>query len=298
MDGKLLLQEIRGRPIDLVPGKKVVSVNPGEWTSPFEGKGFEARGYRDYEIGDNPRQIHLPTSARRGVPTIVERVALRDVKLMVVIDLTPSMAVRQKLVIQHEAAALMLYAGWQAETTFALAARTGAGVHSFGLGIGSRHFYRSFRILWQLLAGHRDDVPVGSNVHLRRCLPPSSMLVYCSDYLDPGPDADSIDKLLRAAGRYDFVPVVIQDELEFSFPKPARGSLIACGDPTSGADRELWVSTRTAARIARAHEARFEALVEQFRRRDVRHVHLGEPGVDRAHAAISSFFRRRRRQAA
>ena len=48
LDGKLLLQEIRGRPIDLVPGKKVVSINPGEWTSPFEGKGYEPFGYRDF----------------------------------------------------------------------------------------------------------------------------------------------------------------------------------------------------------------------------------------------------------
>jgi len=78
LDGKLLLQEIRGRPIDLVPGKKVVSINPGEWTSPFEGKGYEPLGYRDFQIGDNPRHVHLPTSARRGIPTIVERVALRD----------------------------------------------------------------------------------------------------------------------------------------------------------------------------------------------------------------------------
>ncbi|MBT8098731.1 MAG: DUF58 domain-containing protein, partial [Gammaproteobacteria bacterium] len=113
MEGKRLLSEIRGRPIDLVPGRKVISVSPGEWTSPFEGKGFEPRGYRDFELGDSPRAIHLPTSARRGTPTIVERVALRDFKLMIVVDLSPSMLVRRKPVIQHEAAALLLYAAWQ-----------------------------------------------------------------------------------------------------------------------------------------------------------------------------------------
>lgn len=298
MDGKLLLREIRGRPIDLVPGRRVVSPTPGEWTSPFEGKGFEPRGYRDFEIGDNPRQIHLPTSARRGVPTIVERVALRDFKLLVVVDLDPSMAVRQKLVILHEAAAIMLYAAWQAETTFALAVRTAEGVHTFGLGIGSRHFYNAFRILWQLCAGDRGSVPKGSNIHLRRCLPPSSMLVYCSDFLDTDGVAERTERLLRAVHRYDFVPIVIQDELEHTFPQPGRASLLSVGDPETGAVRELWVSRRSAKDIAARNEARFAALSEQFRKRDIRHIHLAVPGVESTHAAINAFFRRRRREAA
>ncbi len=298
MFGKRLLQEIRGRPIDLVPDRKVISINPGEWTSPFEGKGFEPRGYRDFAIGDNPRQIHLPTSARRGVPTIVERVALRDLKLMVVVDVAPSMAVRHKLVIQHEAAAIMLYAAWQAETTFALAVRTEAGVHSFGHGVGSRHFHHAFRILWHLLAGDADAVPKGSNVHLRRCQPPGAMLVYCSDFLDPAGGLERVEKLLRTVRRYDFVPVVIQDALEAGFPVPARGSLLGFRDPATGDRQELWISRRTAGRIAARNEARFADLVERFRRRDMRFVHLAEPGVAATQAAIESFFRRRRRAAA
>lgn len=298
MEGKQLLHEVRGRLVEIVPGKKVISANPGEWTSPFEGKGYEPLGYRDFEIGDNPRQIHLPTSARRGVPTIVERVALRDFKLMVVVDVAPSMAVREKLVIQHEAAALMLYAAWQAETTFALAVRTGEGVHSFGPGIGSRHFYYSFRILWNLLAGDREAVPTGSNIHLRRCLPANAMLVYCSDFLDPAGEVERLEKLLRAVGRYDFVPIVIQDQLDCGFPIPERGSLISFGEPETQAGEELWVSKRTARKLALLNEARFARLVEQFRRRDIKPVHVAKPGVASAHAALRDFFRRRRREAA
>lgn len=298
MDGKLLLQEIRGRPIDLVPGKKVVSINPGEWTSSFEGKGYEPLGYRDFQIGDNPRQVHLPTSARRGIPTIVERVALRDFKLMIVIDLSRSMRVRRKVMIQHEAAAVMLYAAWQAETTFGLAVRTEQGVHSMGLGIGSRHFYHSYRILWSLCAPADRAAPSGSLVHLRRCLPPNAMLIYCSDFLDAGFDAAGLDQLLRAVGRYDFVPLIIQDELEYSFPSAPDASLIAFSDSKTGACEDLWVSQTSARRIAALNETRFAAIVERFRQRDIKHVHLSSPGVNTTHAAINTFFRRRRRQSA
>jgi uncharacterized protein (DUF58 family) len=298
LDGKLLLQEIRGRPIDLVPGKKVVSINPGEWTSPFEGKGYEPFGYRDFQIGDNPRQVHMPTSARRGIPTIVERVALRDFKLMVVIDLSRSMCVRRKIMILHEAAAVMLYAAWQAETTFGLAVRDEQGVHSMGLGIGSRHFYHAYRILWRLCAPAGRAAPTGSLVHLRRCLPPNAMLIYCSDFLDAGFDAAGLDKLLRAVGRYDFVPLIIQDELEYTFPSPPKASLVAFSDPQSAACEDVWLSQAAARQIAILNETRFASIVGRFRQRDIKHVHLSSPGVDTTYAAINAFFRRRRRQSA
>lgn len=294
MDGKLLLQEIRGRPIDLVPGKRVISINAGEWTSPFEGRGFEPRGYRDFAMGDSPRQIHLPTSARRGVPTIVERVALRDFKLMIIVDLSPSMRVRNKLSIQHEAAAIMLYAAWQAETTFALAVRTAEGIHSYGLGIGSRHFYHSYRILWSLCTDDEHFRLRGSTVHLRRCLPPNAMLLYCSDFLDADGGIERVGRLLRAVGRYDFIPLVIQDQLEVSFPQARHAALIAFGNPESMVREDVWVSKTAAQRIATLHESRFAELTEQFKKRDIRPVHLDEPGVKSVHATINAFFRRRR----
>lgn len=296
MDGKLLLQEIRGRPIDLVPGKKVVSINPGEWTSPFEGKGFEPRGYRDFVIGDSPRQIHLPTSARRGVPTIVERVALRDFKLMIIVDLSRSMRVRAKLTIQHEAAASMLYAAWQAETTFALAVRTVEGIHSYGSGIGSKHFYHCYRILWSLCTDDEHFRFRGSKLHLRRCLPPNAMLLYCSDFLDADGGVEDVQQLLRAVTRYDFIPIIVQDQLEDSFPHVRHASLIAFDNPETAAREDFWVSRKAARRIAVLHETRFAQLIEQFAKRDIKHVHLAEPGVAGIRAALNAYFRHRRRQ--
>lgn len=295
MDGKLLLQEIRGHPIHLVPGKTVISINPGEWTSPFEGKGFEPRGYRDFALGDNPRLIHLPTSARRGIPTVVERVALRDFKVMVVIDVTASMSLRSKLMTQHEAAATLLYAAWQAETTFGLAVRTQDGIQSFGLGIGSRHFHRSFRMLWRLCSDSEAAAPRGSGIHLRRCLPPNAMLLYCSDFLDDDGGISGVSDLLYAVTRYDFVPVVIQDALEYSFPSLHHAALMPFVNPETGSCADLWVSPNAAAEIAKQHEARFSRLLEMFGRHDIRHMHLSKPGVDESRTLIDTFFRHRRR---
>lgn len=295
VQGKLLLQEIRGRPIDIVPAKKVVSINPGEWTSPFAGKGFEPMGYRDFVMGDNPRLIHMPTSARRGVPTIVERVALRDFKLMVVVDISPSMRIRSKQRILHEAAAVMLYAAWQAETTFGLAVRTKDGVQSFGLGIGSRHFYHAFRMLWRLLDESQDRPPKGSVFHLRRCLPPNAMLIYCSDFLDADGGTSELGELLRATTRYDFVPVIVQDAVEYSFPQARHGSLISFDSPETRVRDDIWVSGSSAKKIAALHESRFAELVGKFTKKNLAYVHLDAPGVHGIVRSINAFFRRRRR---
>lgn len=298
MEGRSLLSEIRGRPIDLVPGRRVISISPGEWTSPFEGKGFEPRGYRDFELGDSPRAIHLPTSARRGTLTIVERVALRDFKIMIVIDLSPSMLVRRKPVIQHEAAALLLYAAWKLETTFALAVRTADGIHSYGAGIGSRHFYRSFQILWRTCTSDAELRLHGSRIHLRRCLPPNAMLIYCSDFLDAGGGTQDLENMLRLVCRYDFVPIIIQDDLEFSFPRVSEPSLITFVNPETRDSEDIWVSPQAAARIAARHEERFAAVTSQLSKRDIKFIHLAEQGVDAAFDTIGGFFRCRRRLAA
>lgn len=298
MDGGQLLAQIRGRPIDLVPARPVVSISPGEWTSPFEGKGFEPRGYRDFELGDSPRAIHLPTSARRGTATVVERVALRDFKIMIVVDASPSMQVRSKPAMQHEAAALLLYSAWQLEATFALAVRRADGIHSFGSGIGSRHFHRSFQALWQLCRNDAEFGMRGSTIHLRRCLPPNAMLVYCSDFLDAGGGMQDLEHLLRAVGRYDFVPIIIQDDLEYTFPRLSEASLIGFVNPETRASGDIWVSRETSARIAARHEARFAAITSQLARRDIGFIHLARPGVDAVLEPISRFFRRRRRRAA
>src|SRR3954470_10476762 len=105
IDGQEVLRKVRASPIKFVPGRRVVSIYPGEWPSPFEGKGFEPLRFRDFEMGDDPRRIHAPSTARRGTPTVGERVALRDFRIMVAVDSSPSMMVRAKAETQFMAAA-------------------------------------------------------------------------------------------------------------------------------------------------------------------------------------------------
>lgn len=298
LDGKQLLLQVQRRPVAFVPGKKVVSTLPGEWTSPFAGKGYEPMGYRDFQLGDDPRRINLTATARRGVPTIVERVALRDFKVMVVVDGSPSMRVREKMEIQISAVALLLYSAWQAETTFGFGIRTENGIRSLGLGIGSRHFYHLYQALLHFYKGDDDGRMKGVRVPLNSCLPPNAMLLYCSDFLEGDGSLVDPGRIWRSVQRYDFIPVIIQDELEYSFPALTASTFIPFANPETGVREEVWVSPKIAADIRKVHESRFHELMGLLSSRGTRPLHFDTAAVDTLARDIDRYFRRRKGQRA
>jgi uncharacterized protein (DUF58 family) len=290
---KQLLLKVRGRPVTFIPGKKSLSRLPGDWSSPFSGQGYEPMGYRDFALGDDPRRINLAATARRGQPTIVERIALREFNILIVIDASGSMRVREKWEIQMAAATLLLYSAWKAETSFGIAVSHGADVVSFGIGLGSRHFHRLQRTLGQMISAKSDSLPNGRRLPLSRCLPVNSMMLFCSDFLDTNGRMRSSNHLAHAIRRYDFVPIVIQDELECSFPAIKTRTVVPLKNPETGAERDTWLSPEIAVSIKNAHEHRFRELVRMFLEKDVHAIHLKSPNIASMSNRIDAYFRRR-----
>jgi uncharacterized protein (DUF58 family) len=272
-------------------------VYPGEWPSPFEGKGFEPLRFRDFQVGDDPRRVHLPTTTRRGTPTIVERVALRDLRVMVVVDPSPSMRVRAKAEVQIATAALLLYSAWQAETTFGLAVQRGDIMQAFGLGIGSRHFTRLYRTLWDVLSPEGGRRVAGRRLPLSRMLPPNAMLLYCSDFLAPHGAPIDLRAFGKTVRRYDLVPIVVQDEFEWSFPEIRKGTFIRFSNPETGERDEVWISPAEARQIRVIHEARFREVTTELGRGGTQCIHLATPDVRGIAKQVDRFFQRRRRRA-
>jgi len=297
LNRKDLLQDIRLKPIKIVPGRRVISMTPGEWTSPFTGKGFETKGFRDFELGDDLRAIHLATSVRRSVPTIVERVALRDLTVVVVLDLSPSMLVRKKIDIQITAAALLLYSAWQAETTFGLSIQNGDSVKSFGCSIGTRHFYKLYEKLWQIYLSHgSNQAGLGRKMHLRRSFPQSSIIFFCSDFLNGSGELINIIHLWRQTHRYDFIPVIIQDEFEYTFPKITLSTFLDFYNPETGGQDELWISKDDSEEIQAINELRYKNLTELFNKNNTFTIHIPKLSVSDIAMNFIKFFEGRKRR--
>jgi len=295
-DTQEVLRKVRASPIKFVPGRRVVSIYPGEWSSPFEGKGFEPLRFRDFEIGDDPRRIHAPSTARRGVATVGERVALRDFRILVVVDNSASMKIRDKAETQFVAAALLLYSAWQAETTFELAVQDGDhAIISYGSGIGSRHFYALYHNLRAALFG-TGECPRGKSLALSRARPPNTMVFYCSDFLAPSGEPIDVAALWKKVRRYDLIPVMIQDAFECSFPALPANSFIPFANPETGETEEIWLSAAEIERLRVANEKRFGALRDDFAGHGIRAVHLADADMQSAGRRFNAFFRQRPRR--
>jgi uncharacterized protein (DUF58 family) len=299
LNRKELLLGIRLKPIKLIPGRRVVSLNPGEWTSPFVGKGFETRGFRDFELGDDPRSVHLATSVRRGISTVIERVALRDLTVVILLDLSPSMFVRNKFDAQMVAAALLLYSSWQSETTFGLAIHDGEDINSFGCSIGTRHFYKVYDKLWQLYSSKgADRSGLGRKTHLRRSFPQNSIIFYISDYLQSGGELVDIIHLWRQTYRYDFIPVVIQDDFEYTFPAIKSGTFLNFENPETGMQDEIWISEKDSKEVKQINESRFQKLIHLFNINDTFTIHIPEADIHNTAMNFIKFFEQRKRRGA
>lgn len=231
----------------LHPRRLVAGPAFGAMRARTRGAGLDLVGSRLYRPGDDVRRIDWHASARlsslRGSDEFVVREHLTDeaTYVLIAVDRSPSMALcppelpwLSKPEATCEAAALI--------RDSALAAACVVGDVDGGDAGGSIE-----AILGTLLDGSH-------------AAPPGSMLFLLSDFLTPPGER----WLVAGARGWDLVPVVIQDPLwERSFPDVA-GALLPLADPATGRMRATRLSAGEVAARRRAHERRFEELVEVF----------------------------------
>jgi uncharacterized protein (DUF58 family) len=78
--------------LDLALVRRVAGVIPGEHRSPGVGTGTELAQLREYQPGDDVRQLDAAASARTGTPHVRLQVPERLMTAWIVLDVSPSMA--------------------------------------------------------------------------------------------------------------------------------------------------------------------------------------------------------------
>src|SRR5262249_14273359 len=134
----------------------------------------------------------------------------------------------------------------------------------------------------------------GEHASLANALPSNAMLVYCSDFLQADGDLIELQALWKAVRRYDFIPVVVQDELEYSFPVMPGGSFIPFAKPERGRREEPWISRGRPEEIREFHRNRLETLTASLSKRGMRTIHLDTANVQEVGRRIDLFFRQRK----
>ena len=288
-----VLRYLGQRPIPITPNRLATSQFSGEWTSPYSGKGMDFRNHRAYELGDDPRSINMSMSLRSGKRMVVERIATRDISIFVLIDCSASMGIRRKADILLATSLMLLYSGVKMEMRVGAALLTDNGFHGLGIGMGHRHTLRLFDQVEQACSSVSmgSTLPVKFFSHgLSRLVPTGCILLYVSDFLNQQGFPQSSLPLSLNVNRYDYIPVVVQDEFEFSFPDMTDSTMIQLIDPETNSISPVWFGNPERKLIKTLHQKRFSEINDSFSDLGLNFVHISEPELEKVHHSLSSFF--------
>ncbi len=226
----------------------------GAYAAACHGRGLAFRELRHYEPGDEVRRIDWRTLARFGVPFVKEFAGERDLRMLLVVDVSASMDFRtahrtKRWTATEAAAALVLSAADRGDRVGGLVfPGTGRDVTPIRPARGMRHALRVLRqALGERSGAGATDVrgPLRALERLRR----GAVVFLLSDMLFDPPLWDrEVQRLLaRVAGRHEVVAAVVRDEAACASGRVwsgARGEIFECRDPETGCTVRLAAGDR------------------------------------------------------
>ena len=279
----------------LIPRRRLVGLAFGEIRSSRRGIGSDVASSRPYHPGDAVDAIDWAASARlssaRGTDEFVvrEHFAEQAPRVVVVYDLRPSMAFFPETLpwlskprAQRRAAELIV--------TSALAARGFLGYLDVADEEPLWRPPRTQRVPDELRRERPFTAPPDAIARAfdyleahRAALPAGTYVFVLSDFLE-GDEQFWPEALDR---RWEIVPVVIQDRVwEQSFPDVA-GVVVRLVDPRDGRVTAVRLREHEVDERRAAHEARYAALLERFRTRELEPVLVSS---DEPNAILAAFL--------
>ena len=211
-----LFQKIRR--IQIRSSHKVDELLVGSWHSAFKGRGIEFEEVRPYQVGDDIRAIDWNVTARSDQPYVKLFREEREMSVMLLVDLSPSLdfgsQAQTKRELVAELGATLAMSAIKNNDRVGMTLFTDDVEKSIPPRKGSRHI---LRIIRELL--YCQPVGNGTNVraaieHLNRTSHRRSVVFLISDFQDRG-----YESLLKVARRkHDIIPIVVSDPREAEIP--------------------------------------------------------------------------------
>jgi uncharacterized protein (DUF58 family) len=228
------------RLIELRTRGLVNSIFSGEYQSVFRGQGMEFSEVREYEPGDDVRNIDWNVTARTGEPYVKKHVEERELTVLLVVDLSGSEQFgtrgRFKAELAAELAAVLALSAVRNNDRVGLIIFSDHIEHVVPPRKGRRHALRLIRdVLAFRPTGRGTDIP-GALDYAARLLAHRGIIFLLSDFAPRG-DTDEADRLrfektLRLVSRrHDVIGISIADPAELALPDIG---LAAVEDPETG----------------------------------------------------------------
>lgn len=283
----------------------VESIFGGEYHSIFKGQGIEFMEVREYQPGDDVRNIDWNVTARLGTPFVKEYVEERELTVLLAIDLSASGQFatrgRFKAELAAEIAAVLALSAVRNNDRVGLLTFTDQIEHFVPPRKGQRH---ALRLIRDILAAQPRSRGTDLGLALDfagRVLRQRTILFLLSDFIIPEPEPDHLgpdpyttfERALRITSRRnDLVAISIADTAEEILPD---AGVLALSDPETG-DEIIIDTGAEGLRTLYTHGAalRRDHLRRLFRRLGVDEIEVrtGESYIE----PLLGFFRRRERQ--
>jgi uncharacterized protein (DUF58 family) len=282
----------------------VNSIFSGEYHSVFRGQGMEFAEVREYQPGDDVRNIDWNVTARMGHPYVKKHVEERELTVMLLVDLSGSEQFgtheRFKAERAAEIAAVLALSAVRNNDRVGLLIFTDHIEHVVPPKKGKRHVLRIIRdVLAFSPKGRGTDIAAALD-YTGRLLHHRAVVFVLSDFalIAPGETAESpaygrFERSLRLVGRrHDVVAVSVRDEAEAAIPNVG---LLVLRDPETG--QEIAVDTGRAELRSKYFSFISQertALRRSFRRNGVDEIEVATTGS--FVVPLLAFFRRRERR--
>jgi uncharacterized protein (DUF58 family) len=285
----------------------VNSIFSGEYQSVFRGQGMEFAEVREYQPGDDVRNIDWNVTARMGHPYVKKHVEERELTVMLLVDLSGSEQFgtheRFKAERAAEMAAVLALSAVRNNDRVGLLIFTDTIEHVVPPKKGKRHVLRIIRdVLAFAPRGKGTDIPAALD-YTGRLLKHRAVVFVLSDFAllyPPDENAESAAfarwerSLKLVAQRHDVVAVSIRDDAEAAVPNVG---LVVLRDPETG--ELVAVDTNNAELRTRFHKFISQerlAIQRSFKRNGVDEIEVGTAGS--FVGPLLGFFRRRERRGA
>jgi uncharacterized protein (DUF58 family) len=290
------------RMIELRTRGLVTSIFSGEYQSVFRGQGMEFSEVREYEPGDDVRNIEWNVTARTGHPYVKKHVEERELTVLLVVDLSGSEQFgtrgRFKAELAAELAAVLALSAVRNNDRVGLVIFSDHVEHVVPPRKGRRHVLRLIRDLLAFRPSGRGTDIASALDYSARLLAHRGVIFLLSDFAPPADLQDVLprwEKTLRLVSRrHDVVGISITDPAELDLPD---AGIVAIHDPESGAYSYVDMSRRDVRTVFAAMLAKERIEMRRLFRRlgvDEIEVRTDQPYV----RPLLAFFRRRERRRA
>ena len=287
---KELLKQVRQ--IEIRTKGLVNQVFSGEYHSVFKGRGMEFSEVREYQFGDDIRNIDWNVTARFGHPFIKVFEEERELTVMLMVDLSGSLMFgsvsKTKQRVAAELTAILAFSALKNNDKVGLILFTDKIEKFVPPRKGNKHVLRIIReVLSFQPEGNATDI--GSALKfMNGAIKKRSIVFLLSDFMD-----DGYEKILKIVGKkHDLIGVVLDDRRETEIPKLG---LIKLTDAET--NQERWVDT-SSRKVQGVLQKRREEMIGKRKslfissRLDSIYVRTGENYI----TPLVQFFRLRERR--